>query len=1201
MRGRNLALTLAGVCLCLSITHAYAQSSTPESFKTVVQRQHDLGRQSEGWLEGYAETVEGTTMAYHNLREDCMNALITRTTDGAMAITWKTAVVPAEYTGENVTFFFLTGMDLRLDGHAFKLYVNDTVRFVHTSSNRTDWTLEGRGGGTLTFNTFLIDVHKDAMGYMRMTVPASWLKKGEPATLRMVGDADDSPTWFMIFQCPDALDHLRRKAEHEFWVDAQVEDRGKKQDVSVRGPAFWAGQTLTMQVGAQKSVSVSFEADGDAAVARLQVRGRREALSGQPLTVTVGERTILSIPAFLGEEPPTTLNPEGYVATQGHTPEEGVWRLVAEGRYQPALTQGLQQLSDSRLSRGEVHILNSSHQDIAWMDSPQQCIIDRDVLLITPALRQLAEHPDYGHDLENSLMLMEYLERHPDRFEEIAAYTRGGQITWGAAYNSPYEEMYSGEGLVRQFYLGKKWLEKLLPGAKATTYWNVDVPGRSLQMPQILHKAGVKYMMISRHDEGIFRWLSPDGTGVPTYSSGHYGHSINYLKKGFVSSATHIANQAGVWTREVYNTNSAATPVMPLLSSEDMSPPKMYYDLIEAWDALETYQDADGNPVPLTLPRIKHSTGEAFMDAMIAASPNLPTLMGERPNVWVYIHGPSHQHALAAGRAAGIVLPAAEKFASINTLLDGNWDQYPQDKFLRAWRAAIYPDHGWGGKNGDITDQTFLDSLSNARDLGQQILTDATRRIAENVQVKENAGIPVVIFNSLSWHRSDPVIVEATFEPSEMRGFEVSDAAGRQVPFQVTDMETYSDGSVERARVIFIARDVPPIGYATYYFQSADAPPEGAAQQSDPGEQLDNAFYRITLGRGGLRQIHDKELAQDLIDADKFLAGELFTMRSLGNGAGEFADVQQPSMEGFDKLSNHQPVWEVVEAGPVRTVLRAEQAIEHTRVEQKVALYHAIKRIDFETSLLEWDGTVYREFRLAFPANMAQGQVTYEVPFGVVRVGKDEIPRPAGERYTTPAAEVRPRGIDNWIGVSNDRYGLTMTSSVAAWDFQDPTDDPQSSPMLQPILLASRHSCHWEGLPYNQAGNHHFRFSLTSHPPGWENGYRFGRQTNEPLHVVFRPVAQQPSLPASLGFFSTGAGNLLISTIKKSEDDNALILRVYDVEGQDTEAEIRTFFRLNGAAHTNILEEHVEPIPASENAVSIQVGHHAIETYRLEF
>ena len=38
-----------------------------------------------------------------------------------------------------------------------------------------------------------------------------------------------------------------------------------------------------------------------------------------------------------------------------------------------------------------------------------------------------------------------------------------------------------------------------------------------------------------------------------------------------------------------------------------------------------------------------------------------------------------------------------------------------------------------------------------------------------------------------------------------------------------------------------------------------------------------------------------------MIDASKFTLGEVFTMQSVGNGAGEFSDIQQPSMEGYDK------------------------------------------------------------------------------------------------------------------------------------------------------------------------------------------------------------------------------------------------------------------------------------------------------------
>ncbi len=48
-----------------------------------------------------------------------------------------------------------------------------------------------------------------------------------------------------------------------------------------------------------------------------------------------------------------------------------------------------------------------------------------------------------------------------------------------------------------------------------------------------------------------------------------------------------------------------------------------------------------------------------------------------------------------------------------------------------------------------------------------------------------------------------------------------------------------------------------------------------------------------------------------MIDPAFFNAGEIFTMKSEGNGAGEFDAVQQPEMEGFDKTGNYHTEWRV--------------------------------------------------------------------------------------------------------------------------------------------------------------------------------------------------------------------------------------------------------------------------------------------------
>ena len=60
-------------------------------------------------------------------------------------------------------------------------------------------------------------------------------------------------------------------------------------------------------------------------------------------------------------------------------------------------------------------------------------------------------------------------------------------------------------------------------------------------------------------------------------------------------------------------------------------------------------------------------------------------------------------------------LPDAEKFAAINGLLEGNFRNYDESGFDEAWEAKIYPDHGWGGKGGEITDRLFLSKFVKAR------------------------------------------------------------------------------------------------------------------------------------------------------------------------------------------------------------------------------------------------------------------------------------------------------------------------------------------------------------------------------------------------------------------------------------------------------------------------------------------------------
>ena len=330
-------------------------------------------------------------------------------------------------------------------------------------------------------------------------------------------------------------------------------------------------------------------------------------------------------------------------------------------------------------------------------------------------------------------------------------------------------------------------------------------------------------------------------------------------------------------------------------------------------------------------------------------------------------------------------------------------------------------------------------------------------------------------------------------------------------------------------------------------------------------------------------------------------------MQSVGNGAGEFGRVQQPTMEGFDKLGLHGPAWKfsAEESGPVRTVFTLEQPLKNCTIREKLVVWNDIKRIDCEVDILRWDGDPYREFRIALPVRADEGRVAYEVPLGVVEVGKSEIAGTGGPAYGNLVydelcSDIRPREVQNFIGAGDDSLGVTLSTSVAVCDFKDPTDSPVPYPVLQPILLASRRSCHGEGNWYLQEGDHHYRFSLTSDGPGWRSGYKQGIQPNNPLIALVNPAAGAgASLPESMSFLSLSAPNVLVSTLKKAEDDDSVILRVYDIEGKDSEARLNLFVPVKTADMVNIIEEEATPLKQAKDGLSLKVGHYAIETFRL--
>ena len=849
---------------------------------------------------------------------------------------------------------------------------------------------------------------------------------------------------------------------------------------------------------------------------------------------------------------------------------------------------------------GNLYIVGSSHQDIAWMDTPDACIQFRDEQMLTPALARLAKSSAFCFSVEDALSLREYLEQHPERYADILKYTLEGRLEWGATYKQPYQSMYYGEALIRQTYFGRKWLKKTLPGCDFRTAWNQDVPGMALQFPQILAKSGIPYYMFSRHQPGFYRWYSPDGSFVLGWTPGQYdgfGLPIRHTRAEEERTDS-LAMVLDSWSK--YYADRRIDPAFLFLYSFDFSTPLDWDDYMTAWNTAVRQDNRRGLPI------IQYGTTDMVFDAVAESkSASIDKLAGERPNVWLYIHGPTHHKALTAGREAGRLLTAAEKFATMSALLQNSFSEYPQQKLTNAWEAAIYPDHGWGGKNGHITDQYFREKYEFARAQGKEILYKSLETIASLIDYNGQQRLAVTVFNPLSWERTDPVIVTLDATNRRNTHLKIIDVQGKEIPYQFVSNHQFTTDREELLSLMFVAENIPAIGYKTFYLVEDERPAVTAKTQNE-GDSYENRFYKVVLGKGGISSLYDKELGTELFNTAKFAGGELFTMQSVGNGAGEFTDVQQPTMEDFDKSGNYPKGWQLVETGAVKDVLQIVCPMRDTKASIRIVLFKNIKRIDFEVDLDAFNGENWREFRLAFPVNMQNATVAYEVPMGVVEVGKDEIAGAAGfskvdQIYSTPCKEVHPREVQDWFSVSDGKTGITISSSVAVFDWIDPTDNPVAYPVLQPVLLASRKSCHGQGNYYLQPGNHTFSFSLYSHRGDWKNGYRQGTQACQPAHtVVTNTLHNKGRLPEVFSFASVSGKGTVISTIKKCEDDDDVVLRCYDIEGKDTQAEFTLFRDIKKVQHTNMIEEEGKDIPASLSSFDYKIGHHAIETFKIE-
>jgi alpha-mannosidase len=862
---------------------------------------------------------------------------------------------------------------------------------------------------------------------------------------------------------------------------------------------------------------------------------------------------------------------------------------------------------NSYFDHGSFDLLCTNHNDLGWLNTQALTADYRSSALILPALDLLRQYPEFLYSMESTAYLIEFLERHPERREEMAAMMRANRFTWGASYVQLLQLSAGPEKLVRQFYFGRRWLKKEFPGVDTHFYMQSDPPNMSLQMPQILAKAGVKYCMLGRLPFGFYRWRSPDGSSIVARGFRYVDPStILDLKdnSGWLECAEERADyyQSNNLPRKfVYDYTSDYLPPQPDMVPYVRRENKRMADFAAAWNN----QFRNDQRKLIQPPRLGFTTPEKFLDEFTAKSANIPELSGDWPCAWAYYDEPSNREALLNGREAHNSLIAAEQLYAGMDAPKG-FAGYPTQTFEEAWRANIWPDHGWGGNRGTITDEVYAKSYAKSRDLAESLLSQIGTKIAASVPLRQPQQTPIVVYNPLSWPRTDCVDC-AIKVPDEWTNWTLTDQEDREIPCEFI----CDPGSSVRGRLVFIAENVPSVGYRSYFLRSAAGPRPGTLELH--GQTVESDFYRLTFGTGGIKELYNKKLQWDVLRTEKFYGGEVLEFAAPGNA---WEDTESVGMQDFDRTAAHDfPFTHFTESLIRKTAVREAQ-LNNCMLRETFHLYRTLERIDIDLEILNWNGRQARELRVAFPINLDQARLSYEVPFGTVEMGKDELdftrlPSNADSQFS-PKIYGGTRGLSfreaiNWIDASSVNYaetGCLVASDSTVHIFQDETAHPVTYPVLQHVLLSVRKSLAWNPeYWYTQRGNHRYRMSMLPHAGDWRMRYRDALGFNHRL-LAFVGESVVPdhaaTLPLMRSFLSLDPNNLILTAMKRAEDDGHIVIRFYEAEGSSSNARIKLSVPIRHAWKTNLIEDNDSPLEVlDDGSISLPVKAWEIVTVKV--
>jgi len=843
-----------------------------------------------------------------------------------------------------------------------------------------------------------------------------------------------------------------------------------------------------------------------------------------------------------------------------------------------------------------IYVVPMSHLDIGFTATPD-AIAEAYKANVDLALRYLELFPDLSWTFEGAWQLEQWLQRtsDPAEIERTAGLLKSGRLGLTAGYANLHGGLVSAAEWPRFLYPSRALAERF--GVRPVCAVQNDVPGLSWAMPQVLAGAGVKYLVAGPNTAfgggaaiplraNPFYWEGADGSRVLTWiSPGAYTEGVQTFQLTQPINEVQLAEDL---TRYV----AAGYP----------------YDAILVEHAMDNW-DADQLGVVLMLQNIREwnrtranpkfviATPEAFFEHMVEKyGDQFAAYRGDWSGLWeqVKVLSPS---GTAMVRGAKAALPAAEAIATLNSLLGDT--AFPGEQVEALYRDLLdYDEHSVGSIvpwPGMFTQEQIEHDNDLRYGLAQEISQGSQALLQQGMETLsarlQGPEPDAVVFNPTSWARTD---VASLPLPEGVSGpCQVCDEATDEVaPAQST-----ADG-----RLIFIAEDVPPLGYRR--FRIEPAPAAQAAARAVPGDRIANGYFEVRVDQAsGNLQISDLVAGRALVAE----GGLPFNGLLRAGHQSTYGNGQYEVLPG-------RPLTVTVTSGPVATSLTIERA-ETPFVRTCITLYESLP-------WLEWTNVLDRSLMRHVPAREHSDLYFFSLPLAL---GPEELRLhiETGAGFLDPATDLLPGANGRGFSVQRvaaleeqDGYTALLGSRESFLVFAGSVLRAGPYPALQSgTLFAGAMGVAHEGQSKDkgvvplQAGEpsapnlHTFTYRLAAQATGFDPAAaaRFGWELHSPLLARYLPGRRgSNALPPAGSFLTLDAPNVVVAELKRaafgSQDD--LILRLQETAGKPTRVAVRSAFPIREAWVASPTEEPQDEI-AAEQPLVIDLAANAVITLRL--